>query len=82
MATAVAVSKITSKDQITVPKAVRETLGLKPGDSIAWEKDGDVVKVKRVSRNWLYEFCRDHPIRAGKGVGRDFFKRLREEWDE
>ena len=38
-------SKITSKGQITVPKAVRETLALKPGDRLAFSihDDGTVT---------------------------------------
>ena len=38
-------SKITSKGQITVPKAVRETLALKPGDRMSFviHDDGTVT---------------------------------------
>ena len=38
-------SKITSKGQITVPKAVRETLALKPGDRMSFviREDGTVT---------------------------------------
>lgn len=38
-------SRITSKGQITVPKAIRETLGVVPGDRIAFrvEEDGRVL---------------------------------------
>jgi antitoxin PrlF len=38
-------SRITSKGQITVPKAIRETLGVEPGDRIAFrvQDDGRVV---------------------------------------
>jgi antitoxin PrlF len=38
-------SKITSKGQITVPKAVRETLALKPGDRMSFviHEDGTVT---------------------------------------
>lgn len=34
-------SKLTSKLQTTVPQAVRTALGLKQGDEIAYEIDGD-----------------------------------------
>lgn len=30
-------AKITSKGQTTIPKALREAMGLHPGDTIAWE---------------------------------------------
>lgn len=38
-------SRITSKGQVTVPKAVRDALGVQPGDRIAFriEDDGSVV---------------------------------------
>ena len=43
-------SRITSKAQVTLPKAVRAALGLKSGDSVAWEiEDGQVV-LTRVAR--------------------------------
>lgn len=38
-------SKITSKLQVTVPKAVAEQLGIKPGDQIDWEIIGDQLRV-------------------------------------
>jgi len=38
-------SKITSKLQITIPKAVAEEVGLKPGDDVAWEVAGDVIRL-------------------------------------
>jgi AbrB family looped-hinge helix DNA binding protein len=39
---------VTSKGQVTIPKAVRDLLGLKPGNSVAFElaEDGRVVLVK------------------------------------
>lgn len=41
------VSRITSKAQTTVPQAVRNALGLRPGDDIAYEiRDGQVLLTK------------------------------------
>jgi antitoxin PrlF len=40
-------SRITSKAQTTVPRAVRAALGLKSGDAIAYEIDGDRVILSR-----------------------------------
>lgn len=37
------ISRITSKSQTTVPAAVRRALGVKPGDAIGYEIDGNVV---------------------------------------
>jgi antitoxin PrlF len=41
-------SKITSKAQTTVPRAVRTALRLGAGDALAWEIDGDRVTVSLV----------------------------------
>ncbi|SPF41516.1 Looped-hinge helix DNA binding domain, AbrB family [Candidatus Desulfosporosinus infrequens] len=41
------VSRVTSKGQITIPKAVRERLKLSEGDKVAFiEKDGNIVITK------------------------------------
>lgn len=42
-------SRVTSKGQITIPKAVRERLRLEPGDSVLFDiqDDGGVVMVAR-----------------------------------
>lgn len=42
------VSKITSKTQTVIPKAVREKLGLKPGDFIRYRVEGKRVVIERV----------------------------------
>jgi antitoxin PrlF len=39
--------KITAKAQTTIPRAVRLALGLKPGDDVVWEIDGDQVVMSR-----------------------------------
>ena len=38
-------SRLTTKGQTTVPKEVREALGLKPGDKLYWEVHGGRVAV-------------------------------------
>ena len=41
---------ITSKGQITVPREVRRVLGVKSGDKLLFESDGDGVRVRPVRR--------------------------------
>ena len=36
---------MTSKLQVTVPKALAERFGISPGDDIRWEAAGDVIRV-------------------------------------
>ena len=38
-------SKVTSKLQVTLPKALAEQMGVKPGDEIHWEIAGDAMRV-------------------------------------
>ena len=40
-------SKVTSKGQVTLPKSIRDRLGIRPGDSLAYEVDGNTVRVRR-----------------------------------
>ena len=41
-------SKISSKGQVTVPKRVREAIGARPGDTIAYEVKGKAVTIRRI----------------------------------
>ncbi len=41
----VGISKVTSKGQATIPKEIRERLGIKPGDRVAFVVRGDTVIV-------------------------------------
>jgi AbrB family looped-hinge helix DNA binding protein len=38
-------AKVTSKYQVTIPKAIAEQYGLRPGDDIDWVAGGDVIRV-------------------------------------
>ena len=43
-------SKITSKLQVTVPKAIADQYGIRPGDEIEWVPAGDSIRVVQVRR--------------------------------
>ena len=47
-------AKITSKGQITVPREVRHALGVKPGDKIVFERDGEEVRVRPVREKSVF----------------------------
>jgi AbrB family looped-hinge helix DNA binding protein len=38
-------AKITSKGQITIPVEVRRALGVREGDTVIFQKDGDAIRV-------------------------------------
>lgn len=39
--------RLTSKGQVTIPQALREELGMRPGDEVAFERDGDALRLTR-----------------------------------
>lgn len=48
-------SKITSKHQATVPADVRATLGLQAGDTIQWDVEDGMVRVRKAEPvDWLF----------------------------
>ena len=38
-------SRVTSKLQVTVPKAIAQRYGIRPGDEIRFEESGEVIRV-------------------------------------
>ena len=42
-------ARVTSKGQVTVPKAVREALGIKDGDEVVFRVEGDRAVLARTS---------------------------------
>jgi len=45
----IAVSKITSKGQLTVPESVRRALKVGQGDRLEWNVEGEKVAVRKLS---------------------------------
>ena len=63
---------VTSKGQITIPKRVRDLLGIRPGSQIDFERaqDGRIVLVKVEKKARLNRFARLRG-QAGKGLSTD-----------
>lgn len=40
-------SRVSSKGQVTLPKTVREAIGVRPGDAVAYQVSKGVVTLKR-----------------------------------
>ncbi len=43
-------AKVTSKLQVTVPKAIAERFRIRPGDEIEWQAAGDAIRIQPVKR--------------------------------
>lgn len=43
-------AKVTSKLQVTIPKALAEQYGIEPGDDIDWSASGDAIRLARRAR--------------------------------
>ncbi len=61
------VSRISSKGQVTIPKAIRESLGVRPGDLIAYEVQDDGVALR--------------PVEAMNEAFHDYLSLTLDEWD-
>lgn len=40
--------KVGIKGQVVIPKAIRDEIGIKPGDEVTFEPDGSEVRLRRV----------------------------------
>ena len=57
-------AKMTSKGQVTIPKSVRDTLGLREGDELLFRVAGDRAVIAKTPN--LLELAGSVPIPAGK----------------
>ncbi|MGQ0569697.1 MAG: AbrB/MazE/SpoVT family DNA-binding domain-containing protein [Armatimonadota bacterium] len=54
---ATAKARVTSKGQITVPREIRERLGLHPGDTLVFEVKGKRTRVHAEHRKTIADFA-------------------------
>jgi AbrB family looped-hinge helix DNA binding protein len=74
----VSIGSITTKGQITIPKEIREALGLREGDRVIFMIEGERAVIRKVSGERLSEILiRQKPWPEASIA---FQKRLREEW--
>jgi len=78
-------AKLTSKGQVTIPKAVRQALGLREGDSLVFEVKGEEVRL-RVARERVGFADYAGVWREGRGMSwgevNDYIRDLRGHDDE
>jgi len=74
----VGVGTVTSKGQVTIPKEIREMLGVIGGDKVIFLVEGDRVVMRKVTSERLSDILsRQKPWPE---AGLDFQERLRGEW--
>ena len=74
----VSVGTLTSKGQITIPKEIREILGVIEGDKMIFLVEGDRITMRKVTSEKLSDvLSRQKPWPE---TGLEFQRRLRGEW--
>ena len=60
--------KVGVKGQVVIPKAIRDEIGIKPGDEVTFEPDGNEVRVRRIADD---PEARTRDIKALRGIWAD-----------
>jgi AbrB family looped-hinge helix DNA binding protein len=60
--------KVGVKGQVVIPKAIRDEIGIKPGDEVTFEPDGRDVRVRRVEDDRAQ---RTEGVKALRGIWAD-----------
>jgi AbrB family looped-hinge helix DNA binding protein len=71
-------AKVSEKGQITIPKKIREVLGIHPGDEVEFEKENGDVKIVKKADNEVFD---DFVGYLGKGKTDKIVRELRGEPD-
>ena len=81
------IAKITSKGQVTIPKAIRLKMAVRSGDRLAFEVDNDgalhafpIRSAEKPLRGFLAEHATDEPIdsrRIDEGIRRRMVEKFR-----
>lgn len=74
----VSINSISSKGQFTIPKKIREELGIKEGDKVIFLLDGDRAIIKKINEQKLSNILskqKKWPIDS-----LEYQRRIREEW--
>jgi AbrB family looped-hinge helix DNA binding protein len=75
----VGTSSISEKGQITIPKEIRDKLGIVQGDRLIFDLRGDSIIIKKIGTINLSEIL-DHQNAWSKS-SLEFQKELRDEWE-
>ena len=72
--------KVSKKNQIAVPSAVRRQLGIKAGDRLEFEVE-DSRLILRPSKSWLEEWKRLGAEVGWTSEDSEYVRKLRDEWE-
>jgi AbrB family looped-hinge helix DNA binding protein len=60
--------RVGTKGQVVIPKAIRDEIGIEPGDEVAFEADGVDVRIRRAADE---PAARAREIKALRGIWAD-----------
>jgi AbrB family looped-hinge helix DNA binding protein len=74
----ISIASMTSKGQVTIPKEVRDTLGLKEGDRLMFVTEGDHATIRKTTNELLSSILSRQAPRKEDSV--KFQRNIRDEW--
>ena len=75
----VGTSSISEKGQITIPKEIRDKLGIVQGDRLIFDLKGDMIIIRKSGTNKISEILNNQ--KPWKESSIEFQTKLREEWE-
>jgi AbrB family looped-hinge helix DNA binding protein len=75
----IGVSPVSEKGQVTIPKEIRDSLGLKRGDRVVFLEVGEQVVLRKAKSGKLSEALQEQ--KPWKEGALQFQRKLRKEWD-
>ncbi|HOQ98307.1 MAG TPA: AbrB/MazE/SpoVT family DNA-binding domain-containing protein [Anaerolineae bacterium] len=80
---AIATARVSPRNQLSLPRAVRRALGIEPGDTVLFIVEGDNVRlVRRPSDLSAYTYGLGKEDWARLGGGDAFLREERAAWEE
>lgn len=71
------VGKMSKKGQIVIPKEIREKFGIRPGDAVIFDIQGNKIIIEKIEEKMSDILEKSKPVENSL----EFQRRLREEWE-